>query len=83
VADLWKRPLTPRLPEIICPALVVAGGEDTVTRGPGGSVLMSRSLPDSRLEIFQDAGHGIYREKAEEFRTLAVEFCREHGIIGD
>lgn len=81
VAGLWKQPLTPRLHEITCPALVVAGGQDTVTRGPGGSVLMSRSLPDSRLEIYQDAGHGIYREKAEEFRALAVEFCREHGII--
>ena len=81
VAGLWKQPLTPRLHEVTCPALVVAGGEDTVTRGPGGSVLMSRSLPGSRLEIFQGAGHGIYREKAEEFRALAVEFCREHGII--
>ena len=81
VANLWKHPLTPRLHEVTCPALVVAGGQDTVTRGPGGSVLMSRSLPNSRLEIFQDAGHGIYREKADGFRALAVEFCQEHGII--
>ena len=81
VADLWKHPLTPRLHEITCPALVVAGGQDNVTRGPGGSVIMSRSLPNSRLEIYQEAGHGIYRERADEFQALVVEFCREHGII--
>ncbi len=81
VAGLWEHPLTPRLGEITCPALIVAGGQDTVTSGPGGSVIMCRNLPSSRLHIFQDAGHGIYREKPEEFRALAVEFCQEHDII--
>ena len=81
VSELWKQPLTPRLHEITCPVLVVAGGQDTSTRGAGGSILMSRSLPDSRLEIYQDAGHNIYRERLDELRALVVEFCREHGII--
>lgn len=82
VADLWQHPLTPRLHEISCPSLVVAGGKDATTKGPGGSVIMSRSLPNCRLEIYQEAGHGIYRDRADEFQTLVVEFCRENGIIG-
>ncbi len=33
------------------------------------------------LEIFQEAGHGVYRHKRDEFRALVLEFCRDHGIL--
>ncbi|MEE9284152.1 MAG: alpha/beta hydrolase, partial [Dehalococcoidia bacterium] len=81
VAGLREHPLTPRLKHITCPALVVAGGQDAVTRGAGGSVIMARNLPHSRLEIFQDAGHAIYSQRREEFRALVLDFCKEHRII--
>ena len=35
----------------------------------GGSIL-------EPVEIFQDAGHVIYREKAMELHALALEFCK-------
>ena len=81
VARLREHPMTPRLKSITCPALLVAGGQDAQTRGPGASVIMSRNLPKSQLQIYQDGGHGTWRERPEEFRTLVLEFCREHGII--
>lgn len=80
VAALREHPYTPRLKQITCPVLVVAGGQDT-TAGVGGSVIMSRNLPKARLEILQDAGHGVYTHKPEEFRKLALEFCRAHAVI--
>ncbi len=80
IAGLREHPFTPRLGRITCPALVVAGGRDA-TAGAGGSVILSRNLPNARLEIFQDAGHGVFRHKRDEFRELVLEFCREHGIL--
>ncbi len=81
-ASLREQPFTPRLKHITCPVLIVAGGKDNIA-GTGGSVIMSRNLPKARLEIFQDAGHGVYREDPEGFRSLVLEFCREQGVIKD
>jgi len=80
VAGLREHPFTPRLKEITCPALVVGGGQDG-TAGAGGSVILARNLPKARLEIYQDAGHGIYRYKREEFRQLLLDFARENGLL--
>jgi len=33
------------------------------------------------MEIIQDSGHGVYRQKPEEFRKLAIEFLSKRGII--
>jgi pimeloyl-ACP methyl ester carboxylesterase len=79
VAALREHPFTPRLRQIACPSLVVAGGADTVA-GAGGSVIMSRAIPNARLAVFQDAGHGIYREKPAEFRALVLDFLSANGI---
>jgi len=80
VASLREQPFTPRLKNITCPALVVAGGKDEVA-GAGGSVIMSRNLPNSKLEIFQDAGHGVHHQDPEGYRALVLEFCRQNGIL--
>jgi pimeloyl-ACP methyl ester carboxylesterase len=42
---------------------------------------MARNLPNARLEIFQEAGHGVFRHEQDEFIALMLEFCRDHGII--
>jgi 3-oxoadipate enol-lactonase len=80
IAGLREHPYTPRLKDIRCPALVVGGGQDGVA-GAAGSVILARNLPDARLHVFQDAGHGIYREKREEFRQLVLDFAREIGLL--
>ena len=80
VAGLREHPYTPRLTRVHVPALVVGGGQDGVA-GAAGSVILARTLPDARLHIFQDAGHGIYRHKRDEFRTLVLAFAREIGFL--
>ena len=80
IAGLREHPYTPRLKDITCPVLVVAGGKDEVA-GVGGSVLMARNLPNARLEIFQESGHGVYSHEPDGYRKLVLEFCREHGVL--
>ena len=80
VASTREHPFTPRLKEIKCPVLVVGGGQDIVA-GAGGSVVLGRNLPNAYMEIIQDSGHGVYRQKPEEFRKLAIEFLSKRGII--
>ena len=79
-AGIREHPITPRLKEIKCPVLVVGGGQDSVA-GAGGSIVLGRNLPNSRTEIIQDSGHGVFRHKKEEFRKLALEFCRDNGVL--
>ena len=81
VAGLREHPFTPRLAQIRCPVLVVGGGQDG-TAGAAGSVILARNLPNAELQIFPDAGHGIYRQKPEEFRTLVLDFARRHKLMG-
>ncbi len=80
VAGLREHPYTPRLRHITCPALIVGGGQDGVA-GAAGSVILARNLPDARLHVFQDAGHGVYRLKRDEFHALALDFAREIGFL--
>jgi pimeloyl-ACP methyl ester carboxylesterase len=80
VAGLREHPFTRRLGEIACPALVVGGGQDG-TAGAGGCVILARNLPHSRLQIFQDAGHGIYRHQRDEFRALVLDFLGTEGLL--
>lgn len=80
VAGLREHPYTPRLKQIACPVLVFGGGQDG-TAGAGGSVILARTLPNARLIIYQDAGHGVYRHKQQEFRDEVLAFAREAGIL--
>ena len=80
VAGLREHPYTPRLRNVEVPALVLGGGQDG-TAGAGGTVILGRTLPNARWHVFQDAGHGIYRHKQEEFRAMVLEFAREIGWL--
>ena len=80
-AGLREHPMTPYLHQISCPTLVVAGGKDVVA-GAGGSVVIARAMGDNaRLEILQDAGHGVYRQAPDQFRSLLLEFLRENALL--
>jgi len=78
-ASLREHPMTPYLAAIACPTLIVAGGADTVA-GAGGSVVMSRQMPDARLEVMDGVGHGVYREAREQFRPLLLSFLADSGV---
>jgi len=80
VAGLREHPLTPELHRITAPTLVVGGGKDEVA-GAAGSVIISRQIPDARLEIIDEAGHGTYRQAREEYRALLLDFLGERGVL--
>src|SRR5690606_25324532 len=80
LAGLREHPLTPRLHLITAPTLVVGGGKDQIA-GAAGSVIISRNVPGSRLEILPEAGHGTCRQAREEFRPLLIEFLRGCGLV--
>jgi len=80
VAGLREHPYTPRLTSVTVPALCIGGGQDG-TAGAGGTVILGRALPNGRAHVFQDAGHGVYRQKESEFRAMVLEFAREIGWL--
>lgn len=80
VAGLREHPFTPRLNEITCPVFVAGAGRDGVA-GAGGSVILARTLPNARLQIWQDSEHAVYRHKRDEFREAVLQFARECGLI--
>jgi len=64
---------TPRLPEIICPALVIVGEHDIGT--PLASALtIHRTLPDSVLVVVSDAAHMTCIEQPAQFNRALRQF---------
>jgi len=65
----------PGLAKVACPALVLAGGYDPIT-----PVSCAREIFDAlppghrRLEIFENAGHGVYRDEPERAEKVLRNF---------
>lgn len=55
---------TAELQTISCPTLILQGLSDELTP-PGGSVIMSRAIPEARIEFIADCGHAIPTEQPE------------------
>ncbi len=79
-AGLREHPLTHQLSSVTLPALIVGAGNDTVA-GAGGSVILNRTLSNSELHIFQEAGHGVYATEREGFRKLLIQYLERIGLI--
>lgn len=67
--NLWER-----LGEIACPTLLIAGASDRRYVEVMGE--MAKAMPQARLEIVAEAGHGIHREQPEAVRRLVADFLR-------
>lgn len=65
--------LTAKLGKISCPTLVIVGDKD-ITVGVGGSVIISRRIPNSKLTILPGAGHIIMNEKPDLFAREILDF---------
>ena len=77
--SLHDDPLTGRLRGVDVPTLIVVGEKDFL--GVGGSVILSRTIAGSELEIVEGRGHGIYLEDPEGFaRRLRPFLERHHGL---
>ncbi len=61
--SLFGDPLTPKLPEIHCPVLLVVGEKDPM--GPRASEIIAGELPDAQLEVVPDCGHWVHVEEPE------------------
>jgi 3-oxoadipate enol-lactonase len=65
--------LRPELGKITCPALVVGGGRDA-TFPPEFSRSLAAGIPAARLEIIEEAPHGLVVENAAELISLIQNF---------
>ena len=71
--------LSPLLPKITAPVLLLAGAEDNMTpfdpapSGIGFSAIRSL-LPDCRMEVLDECGHYLVLEQPEKATRLATEF---------
>jgi proline iminopeptidase len=63
------------LKRVTCPALVLAGGYDPVTPVSCAREIFDALPPaNRRLEVFENAGHGIYRDEPDRAETLLRGF---------
>lgn len=72
-------PIKERLPEIVCPTLIVWGDEDKVIPVADASVF-EELIPNSRKLIFGDTGHMAMLERPAAFNELLSEFMAEEPI---
>ncbi|NBE93847.1 alpha/beta fold hydrolase [Nonomuraea sp. KC401] len=71
--------LTPRLPEIACPALVTVGRHDWRTPVPASQVIADL-VPDSELVVFEESGHSPQLEEPEKFQRVVRDFLVRAGV---
>jgi 3-oxoadipate enol-lactonase len=64
---------TDELPRLIAPTLILQGLVDQMTP-PGGSVILSRRIPRSRLLMVPDAGHNLPVEMPTLFSATIIAF---------
>lgn len=68
-----RQDLTPELPRVQAPTLVVWGMDDRAGALDVG-LLMTRVIPNAQMHIFGRCGHWAQVEHAEEFNALVLSF---------
>ncbi|PJR08709.1 alpha/beta fold hydrolase [Sinorhizobium meliloti] len=75
IASLNASDSRSRLGDIRVPTLVVVGNEDIITP-PAESVILAEGIPDSRLEVVENAGHFPMLEQPHKFNEMLTAFLR-------
>jgi proline iminopeptidase len=71
--------LLPEVAHISCPKLILSGELDPLITVRDQEEL-AETIPGSRLVAFNDAGHGVWRDKPEEALATIREFiCAPRG----
>lgn len=73
---LVNEDLTPLLPHVAAPTLLIWGDRDADTPLRDARV-MERLIPDAGLVVFEGAGHFAYLEQAARFCTVVDVFLRD------
>jgi 3-oxoadipate enol-lactonase len=68
-----------RLPKIKAPTLVLGGAADKVTPCDNLRLLASK-IPNSELVIFENLGHGMFIEGAEQTNRVILTFLKRHSM---
>jgi 3-oxoadipate enol-lactonase len=74
IASLYEHPMNEELPKITAPTLAIVGENDQ-TAGVGGTVKISRAVPDCKLVIVPNTGHGVYSQNFDVFRKELEELA--------
>ena len=59
--SLYEDPLTPKLPQITCPVLLIVGDKDPM--GPKASSIIASQFPSAELVTVPDCGHWVHVSK--------------------
>ena len=75
LGEMMTMDMRESLAKVQCPALVLAGGYDPITPVSCAREIFE-ALPKGvgRLEVYEGAGHGIYRDEPERAEKLLREF---------
>jgi non-heme chloroperoxidase len=71
---------TADLPNVRIPTLVIVGTADILTP-PAQARLITKLIPDARLEVFPGGGHMLMLERTELVDRLITDFAREVGAV--
>lgn len=69
--------LTPLLPNIKIPTLIIWGSGDRITP-LADAKLMENNIKDSELVIMDNLGHSAHKEQAEKFTEIVLSFLAKH-----
>jgi pimeloyl-ACP methyl ester carboxylesterase len=67
---------TDRLPQIVAPTLVLAGGRDSTSR-PELCRAVAELIPGARFEVMEEEAHQPFQEIPEEWNARVDAFWRE------
>lgn len=74
--------VTPLLPGITCPALVLLADGDLAMPLPSGRSL-AEALPRGELAVVEGAGHAVVVEKPRETLDILLAFLARHPLAGE
>ena len=70
-----RRDYSEDLPNIKVPTLIIVGREDSI-RPVADAEFMNRGIPNSRLEVIEDAAHLTNLEEVDSFNRALLEFLK-------
>ena len=67
--------LVNQLSELMMPILLVWGANDGIVP-VSQAYAAARLIPDCQLQVFEDCGHSVYKQRVKEFSHLLTKFLR-------
>ncbi len=73
--DSWSSDFRPMLPQVTVPTLICVASKGSI--GPEMAQFMVRTIPNARLEMFDNCGHLLFWEQPEKFNQVVSAFVEE------